>query len=191
MPYVIQDVWDVLKPENDFERLLLNQPELMRGLLSGEPRYGHPEGKVFLHVDEIFDNIERIPSIDQQSRQHLRLIAIVHDSFKHLEHKGSPRDWSRHHAVLAKEFLWQFTTENALLDITELHDEAYYCWRMNALEGLHEASDQRFNELLWRLQDNIQLYYWFFKCDTHTGDKTLAPVYWVEQNMPHVDRLPW
>ena len=59
----------------------------------------------------------------------LRVIAFVHDTFKYNEPRSRPRDWSRHHSVLAKEFLAQFTEDAASLLVTELHDEAYYAWQ--------------------------------------------------------------
>ncbi|MBK7336144.1 MAG: hypothetical protein IPJ00_08225 [Saprospirales bacterium] len=61
-----------------------------------------------LHVREIMDNIDRL-DIDPAIRLKLRLIALVHDTFKNVEDKSIPRDRSRHHAVLARKFLEDYT----------------------------------------------------------------------------------
>ena len=70
-----------------------------------------------------------IPNLLPEQRMRLRVIAFVHDTFKYNEPRSRPRDWSRHHSVLAKEFLAQFTEDAASLLVTELHDEAYYAWQ--------------------------------------------------------------
>ena len=72
----------LLQPENPLEERLLTIPEFQYGLLWGEPRYGHPEGRVCLHVREVFDNIDLIPGLSADDRSRLRLIALSHDTFK-------------------------------------------------------------------------------------------------------------
>lgn len=174
---------ELLQPETELESELLRQPELREGMRWGEPRYGHPEGKVLYHVREVLDNVDLL-DIDPVLRKQLRLITIVHDSFKNLEDKSRPRDWSRHHAVLARQFLERFTKVEAVLKVTELHDEAYYAWRAIHLYDKAEAGWRRLQQLLDRLGDDLQLFYLFFKCDTQTGDKIQAPVRWFEESVP-------
>lgn len=175
-----------LKPENGLELVLLEDPEFLEGLNWGLPRYGHPEGEVYRHIAEVLGNIDKI-KLDDEARRILRVIAFAHDTFKHIEHKGSPRDWSRHHSVLAAQYLAKHTDDKIILDITELHDEAYYSWRMEYLYHQHEEGQARLQKLLNRIGDNIQLYYLFFKCDTRTGDKTQAPVKWFEQTIKNIE----
>lgn len=175
-----------LKPENDLELALLNDPEFISGLDWGLPRYGHPEGEVYRHIAEVLDNIDKI-KLDPESRRILRIIAFAHDTFKHVEHKGNPRDWSRHHSVLAAQYLSKYTDNKTILDITELHDEAYYSWRMEYLYHQYDEGQARLKKFLHRIGDNIQLYYLFFKCDTRTGDKTQAPVKWFEQTIRNIE----
>jgi hypothetical protein len=177
-----KEILDMLKPETDSERFLALHPEVRKGLGWGEPRYGHPEGMVLYHVPDIFENIDLImPPLSKKEREQLRLVALLHDVFKYLEHKGSPRDWSRHHSMLARQFAEAFISDQTVLDIIELHDEAYYCWRLEALIHQPEKSQVRFARLLERIGYCLQLYYVFFKCDTRTGDKTQAPVKWFEK----------
>lgn len=178
-----------LKPETKFESDLLLNAEFVEGLFWGEPRFGHPEGKVILHIREVLDNIDRL-RVDNEMRSKLRIIALVHDTFKYKEALAlkidGKRDWSKHHSVWAKNFLSAYTNDSGLLDVLELHDEAYYCWRLHALEDKLEESQQRLITLLERLGDNKQLFYLFFKCDTRTGDKIQTPVRWFERCVPNL-----
>lgn len=177
----------LLRPETTIEKALLSVPAFLEGLFWGKPRYGHPEGKVLLHIREVLDNIDKIP-LDASTRQQLRLIAFVHDTFKYAEDKqrGSKRDWSKHHSILARTFLEEFTDDQSVLDVVELHDEAYYCWRLKMLYNRAEEGNLRLEKFKERIGDNMQLYYLFFKCDTKTGDKTQSPLYWFETNIEEI-----
>jgi hypothetical protein len=185
-----KDILLHLKPETDLERLIIEQPEVQMGLLYGEPRYGHPEGKVLWHIPEIYTNIDSVsPPLSIQDRERLRLVTLIHDTFKNIEDKSDPRDWSKHHGILARQFAKQFITDTAILDIIELHDEAYYCWRMEVLEDEIDQAAHRFTTLLKRIKPILQLYYVFFKCDTATGDKTQAPVKWFEKRIEGIEKI--
>ena len=176
------DILDWLKPETDLERQLALHPDVKAGLGWGEPRYGHPEGKVLYHIPEIYVNLNQLnPPLSKKECEQLRLITLLHDAFKYIEDKGYPRDWSRHHSILARQFSEAFITDKTILDIIELHDEAYYCLRLEVLEDELEEAAARFQVLLSRIGYCLQLYYIFFKCDTRTGDKTQAPVKWFEK----------
>ncbi|MFT5167225.1 MAG: hypothetical protein ACI8P3_002462 [Saprospiraceae bacterium] len=176
-----------LKPETVLEKALLDSSEFQEGLLWGKPRYGHPEGEVLFHIKEVLDNIEKLP-VDKPTRSKLRLIAFVHDIFKYAEDKGgSDRDWSRHHSVLARQFMENHISDQIILDVIELHDEVYYCWRLKMLYNKVEEGNARLKAFKARIGDNIQLYYLFFKCDTLTGDKTQSPLYWFEVNTTGIE----
>ena len=180
------DIQGILKPESDLERRIIQVDDFVQGLLWGKPRFGHPEGKVIFHIREVMDNVDKL-TISTEVRSHLRLISLVHDSFKHREDKTTqPRDWSKHHGVLARKFMESYTEDPHLLDIIELHDEAYYCWRMLHIYRDREMANQRLNHLLERIGPARQLYYLFFKCDTRTGDKNQAPLRWFEKNIPEI-----
>ncbi|MFM8448620.1 MAG: hypothetical protein ACKOAY_00815 [Haliscomenobacter sp.] len=177
---------DILKPETELEHQFLKAPEFVSGLHWGTPRYGHPEGEVYKHIREVLDNIDAL-TLPPDERRILRIVALVHDTFKYKEAKGFPRDWSRHHGVIARQFLEQFVPqETLLLEITELHDEAYYAWRMEFLHQQVVAGRLRMQHLLDRVGSARQLYYLFFKCDTRTGDKNPAPVKWFEHHIPDI-----
>lgn len=171
-----------LNPETVLERRLLQQPDFVHGLLWGTPRYGHPEGEIYKHIKEVLENIESL-DIDPLSRQRLRLIAFAHDTFKYKEDKSVPRDWSKHHSIYARKFLEKLTDDQIVLDLIELHDEAYYIWRTLHLYHQPRKGAIRLQSLLDRIGEHIQLFYLFFKCDTLTGDKNLAPLRWFEQHI--------
>lgn len=171
------EIETLLQPETELESLLLIQPELRRGLLWGKPRRGHPEGKVLYHVREVLDNVDRFATHDMERLQ-LRLMAIIHDAFKYREVFGQPRDWTRHHAVLARKFSEKWFSNTDLLNIIEWHDDAYYTWRAAQAGRLPMRRSHEVHHLLKRLEDDLLLYYQFFVCDTLTGDKVLAPLAW-------------
>lgn len=177
------DLLEWLKPETELEHKLLADPEFVKGLHWGKPRFGHPEGKVVFHIREVLDNVDKL-DVDADTRRDLRLITFLHDTFKYQEDKTSrPRDWSKHHAVFARKFAEKYSLNSYLLDIIELHDEAYHCWRLAKLHSKPEDSKIRLNNLLQKVGDQLQLFYLFFKCDTQTGDKIQASVKWFEENV--------
>ena len=168
----------LLNPETDLERLLVSLPEFRHGLWWGEPRFGHPEGKVAFHVREVLQNISAIPNLLPEDRTRLRLIALAHDTFKHAESRSRPRDWTKHHGVLARRFMETYTSDSIVLDVIETHDDAYYKWLS---QRRRPSPHSQLDSLLSRVGHCLQLYYLFFKCDTQTGDKTQAPLRWFEQ----------
>ncbi len=187
MQAIQEEAIDLFQPENEIEQLLLKQPEFLKGLDWGFPRYGHPEGKVLYHVQEVLENINKITTLSPITRKRLRLITFVHDTFKYEEDKNRPRDWTKHHSMLARIFLTKFTDDSSTLDVTELHDEAFYSWRMIHLAQKVEKGQARFQHLLDRIGGNLQLYYLFFKCDTRTGDKIQAPLKWFESEVEGIE----
>lgn len=175
-----------LRPETDLERLLLAQELVQEGMLWGVPRYGHPEGEVYKHVKDVLANIDKL-HISAADRTFLRIIAMIHDTFKFQEDKSRPRNWRRHHAVLARDFMRGFTDDQILLNFIQYHDEAYYIWRDLAVYHETERANIRMQHLLGKIGGHNQLYYLFFKCDSETGDKNPAPILWVEANFPGVN----
>lgn len=182
------NIEELLRPETDLERFLIADPVFVQGLMWGKPRFGHPEGKVIFHIREVLDNVDLL-DISSEDRVRIRLISFLHDTFKHKEGKErNPRDWTKHHAILARKYAEQYIFDPVVLDIIELHDEAYYCWRSMALNKKKQVQDdQRLTRLLDRLGENHQLYYLFFKCDTQTGDKNQAPLLWFEKNISDIE----
>ncbi|MCU0347798.1 MAG: hypothetical protein MUC59_12730 [Saprospiraceae bacterium] len=172
------DFHKLLQPATELEARLLDTPEFQAGLNWGKPRFGHPEGLVGYHVRDVLDNVEACAN-DEDTRLRLRLIAIVHDAFKYKEFQLGRR--VKHHGLLAREFMEAHISDPILLDIIELHDEAFYCWRAANLENQPDTAAKRLEKLLDTIGDNLPFYFDFYKCDTRTGDKIQAPLYWFEQ----------
>ncbi len=181
----------LLQAENALEQHLLTIPEFRYGLLWGEPRFGHPEGRVCFHVREVFNNIDLIPGLPAEDRRTLRLITLAHDTFKYAEDRSRPRDWSKHHSLLARNFMENYTDDPIILDIIETHDDAYYIWLDSRHDQTASASARlaSLDHLLQRMDYCLQMYYLFFKCDTQTGDKTQAPLKWFEKTVPNISIL--
>ena len=175
-----------LRPETELEATITADPEFQAGLFWGKPRYGHPEGQIINHIPEVLANVDKL-KVCADTRTKLRLITYVHDTFKHIEDKSSPRDWTKHHGVYARKFLSKYTKDPILLNITELHDEAYYTWRLFALYQKPKKGEERLQYLLAKIGEGRQLYYLFFKCDTQTGDKIQTPVKWFENTVSDIE----
>ena len=169
---------EMILPETKLEQKLLEFPEFLEGLFWGTPRYGHPEGAVLYHVRDVLDNIEKI-TLSALDRERLRLVAIVHDTFKYVEDRSAQRDWSQHHSILARRFFEQISDDKVVLNLLELHDEAYYAWRFHKA-GCFGECERRLEKIMNHLGNDLQLFYTFFKCDTSTGDKDPAPMFWFE-----------
>lgn len=187
-----RELFELLQPESKLEASFLKDAEFCRGLRWGVPRYGHPEGTIWRHILEVSENIDRLP-VEADTREKLRIICWVHDTFKHIEDKSTPRDWSRHHGVYARKFLSHYLDDHHLLEVVELHDEAYYIWRLIHLYHRQTEGQQRLQRLREAVGPYWQLYYLFFKCDTCTGDKNPAPLIWFESSMEDIcvlDFLP-
>jgi hypothetical protein len=184
---VREEAIHLLQPQQALEYTFLDNEQFLEGLDWGIPRYGHPEGKIIYHIEEVLENVARIPNLEKKDLLSLRLVAFVHDTFKNLEDKARPRSWLKHHAVFARNFLSNYTSDKELLDLVELHDEAYYAWRTIHIQHQPDLGALRKERLLNRMGSNIQLYYLFFKCDTMTGDKMPAPLDWFEASIPNIE----
>lgn len=176
--YEPDSIEGLLRPETDLERHLIDLPEFRHGLWWGEPRFGHPEGRVALHVREVLDNIAVLPNLCSEDRARLRLIALAHDTFKHAESRTRPRDWTKRHGLLSRQFMERYTTDPVVLDVIETHDDPYYKWLS---QHRRPSPHSQLDSLLSRVGHCLQLFYLFFKCDTQTGDKIQAPLRWFEQ----------
>lgn len=156
--------------ETPLEIALTSDPELNQGLEYGRPRRGHPEGAVKWHVAEVLQNVDRWYG-ESPWRESLRVIAIVHDSFKLAVDQTRPKTGDNHHATIARRFAERFLSDVAVLEVIELHDEAYNAWRAGADRGNWDHARRRANALIERLGESLNLYLAFFHCDNATGDK--------------------
>src|SRR5215211_3471368 len=108
-------------PENDLERHISEDEDLIEGLAWGEPRSGHPEGRVAAHVEDLLETLEGWDEPPER-RSKLRFIALVHDSFKHDVIEKLPRLGRNHHADRARRFAERYTDDETILCTIQHHD---------------------------------------------------------------------
>ena len=131
-----------------------------QGVVWGEPRPGHSQGQVKYHIAEVLANIDRLARTDAERRD-LRLIALIHDTFKYRVDLTKPRVGYNHHAMLARQFAERYLDDTAILDIIELHDEAFNAWRLGAYQSRWNEAEARTQRLVARLGSSLPLYVLF------------------------------
>jgi hypothetical protein len=174
-----KEINEILKPESELEKRIISEEDFIVGCDYGRIRPGHPEGKVIYHIREVLDNIDKLS--DQEHRENLRLIALVHDTFKYKVDQTKPKSGMNHHAMIARRFAQKFIQiPEMVLDIIELHDEAYNAWQQGGRKGDWYKAEKRADELLGKLQSDhrVLLYMNFYYCDNNTGDKEQENYVW-------------
>ena len=111
--------------------LIKANPRYQKNIEYGQPRPGHPEGKVKFHIADLEANLEalKVKGISQENYWKLKFLIHTHDSFKAEAEKDTPVLDTRNHATLAKEFAKQFTNDTDLLNMLQFHDENYKLWQ--------------------------------------------------------------
>lgn len=169
-------IQETIKPETELENKIITDEDFIQGVMWGKPRNGHPEGQVIYHVGHVLGNVDKHATIE--NREKLRLIAIIHDSFKYKVDRTKPKSGENHHAMIARRFAEKYITDNELLEIIELHDEAYNSWCKGSRDGNWSKAEQRAKQLIERLGESINLYLTFYQCDNETGDKENEDFVW-------------
>jgi hypothetical protein len=169
----------IINPENGIETAIINDPEFIAGASYGKPRSGHPEGQVIYHIKEVLENIDKFYG-DDEDREDLRFIALVHDTFKHKVDQRKPKTGSNHHGTIARIFAQKFTTDVGLLKIIEAHDEAYNSWGVGGRHGNWYKAERRAQQLIGELMllGCLNLYVKFYRCDNATGTKEQENYEW-------------
>jgi hypothetical protein len=163
--------------ETDLERAIASNPAWQQGVVWGKPRSGHAEGPVMYHIVDVLANIDR-QNPPPEVRRDLRLLALIHDTFKYRVNELRPKIGTNHHGYIARCFAEQYIHDPTLLDIIELHDEAYNSWRLGAYKHRWEHAEERIANLFTRLGTSLPLYVRFFLADSQTDSKDKAPVTW-------------
>ena len=171
-------VTQILRPETELEIAITLDREFIEGCFYGKPRLGHPEGLVIYHIRDVLGNVDRY--CDAASRRDLRLAALVHDTFKYQVDRTKPKVGENNHGFLARKFAGRHISAKPVLEVIELHDEAYNSWFQGHRKNEWAKAEQRARRLAERLQgsDALDLYLAFYKCDNETGDKDKSPFAW-------------
>jgi hypothetical protein len=156
--------------ESAIERQIVADPAWERGAWWGEPRPGHPEGAVAYHIADVLANVDRLFP-NSPDRMRLRLIALVHDSFKYLVDPSRPKIGDNQHGTIAARFLERFTDDAGILLVTRTHDDAFSAWRLGARRGDWQQAEDRGRQLIQTLGPHLDLYLAFFACDNRVEGK--------------------
>jgi hypothetical protein len=167
------------EPETDLEREVTAQPELLEGLAWGEPRAGHPEGPVGIHVSHLLETIDR-SGVTGEARELLRFMALVHDSFKYQVRERLPRVGENHHAMRARRFAQRFTDDERLLGAIQFHDKPYSLWRK--LQRRDKLDERGFRRMMRCIKDP-ELFLRFIELDGSTEGKRPQPIEWFRDEL--------
>jgi hypothetical protein len=163
--------------ETPLEQRIVQDPDWQEGAAWGRARPGHPEGRVAEHIREVLANVDGLGT----DRRRLRLIALIHDTFKHQVDRSRPRTGDNDHARIARRFAERYVDEPGVLAVVEHHDDAYRAWRRARRTGDWERAERDARALIERLGEDLALFRAFYACDNATGDKAAEPREWFEQ----------
>jgi hypothetical protein len=174
--------------ENDLEARIIADPAWQEGARWGEPRPGHLEGSVASHIAEVLSNVDRY-ALDQHDRARLRLVALVHDTFKYKVDQSRPKSGDNHHAMLARRFAEGYVEDPEVLDVIELHDEAYNSWAKGLRSGDWGTGEARARDLMRRLGNTLPFYLRFYRADNETDGKSQEPLEWFERHAAQAESV--
>jgi HD domain len=173
--------------ETLLEKEIAADPHWLQGITWGTPRPGHPEGKVMFHIRDVLNNIDQFFGA-ADDRSSLRLIALIHDTFKCQVIGREPGAHMQSHGYFARRFAERYINDQAILEVIELHDEAYKASLLIIWYRNPEAAEQRARELIIKLGNRIDLFMHFYFCDHLTGDKSTAHYQWFQSIVRAVRR---
>lgn len=168
------------KLETTLECAIAADPEWLIGLEWGQSRPGHPEGKVIFHIQNVLNNIDRFFG-HSNSRLSLRLIALIHDTFKYKSTYRPSSALQKSHGFWAREFAKKYIDDAAILQVIEQHDDAYKASRWMTEEGNPAAAEMRAQALIAQLGGHLDLFMRFYLCDNRTADKSSEHYRWFER----------
>ena len=156
---------------------IMTDPRYLRNIEYGEPRPGHPEGKVKFHIADLEANLERLTQrgISSEDILKLKFLIHLHDTFKAEAERDVPILHPRSHASLAREYASQFTDDQDLLNMIQFHDKNYSMWLEYRRKGSYHADS--FHQLLDTIQD-WDLFLMFMILDGRTRGKDLSKLVW-------------
>jgi hypothetical protein len=114
----------------------------LKNIEYGEPRSGHPEGKVRFHIAELEAKLEKLaPRLTDEQYWKLKFLIHVHDTFKAEAVPNSRIESPHSHASLARQFAAEFTDDVDMLNMIQFHDVNFALWNHLPREVLIIPSD--------------------------------------------------
>jgi len=152
-------------------------PRYQKNIEYGEPRSGHPEGKVKYYIADLEENLEKLVSdgISEEQYWKLKFLIHVHDTFKAEAIPDSPIINPNSHASLAKKFASEFIDDEDLLNMIQFHDLNFALWKQFAATATYDT--QRFENFLETIQD-WDLFLMFIIIDGSTEGKDPDKIRW-------------
>ena len=155
---------------------IMADPRYLKNIEYGQPRSGHPEGKVKFHIVELEANLQKLaPRISDEQYWKLKFLIHVHDTFKADAIPNSRIESPNSHASLARKFASEFTEEADLLAMIQFHDLNFALWKQFAASGSYDF--ERFSRLLDTIMD-WDLFLLFLIIDGCTQGKDPDKVRW-------------
>jgi hypothetical protein len=174
-------------PENELEDAVTKDRDLLDGLAWGQPRYGHPEGRVAQHVSDLLEVVDERCEQDDERRSQLRFVVLVHDSMKYRVRDWLPKTGENHHAMRARRFAERYTKDERLLSTIELHDRPYAIWRRMQRKG--HLDEHAFDDMMAKVADP-QLFMIFVEIDGSTEGKNPEPIEWFREQLRKRGAVP-
>ena len=115
-----------------------SDPRYKKNVEDGNPRSGHPEGKVKVHIEDLIANLEAIKPRLQSECEYWKLLFLihVHDTFKAEAARNVSTLYPQSHASLARAIASEFTADSDLLNMIQFHDENYALWKEFSQKGI-------------------------------------------------------
>ena len=136
----------------DIVEQIVSDPRYLKNIEYGEPRSGHPEGKVKYHITELEEILERFAQrISEEQYWKLKFLIHVHDAFKANAIPNSRIENPNSHASLARKFASEFTDDADLLNMLQFHDVNFALWKEYAATGSYDL--ERLSRLLETIVD--------------------------------------
>lgn len=160
----------------DIVEQIVSDPRYLKNIEYGEPRSGHPEGKVKYHIAELEGILERfVPRISEEQYWKLKFLIHVHDTFKANAIPNSRIENPNSHASLARKFAAEFTDDADLLNMIQFHDVNFALWKDYAATGSYDL--ERFSRLLDTIVD-LDLFLIFLIIDGSSVGKDPEKLRW-------------
>lgn len=171
----------------DIVEKIMNDPRYQRNIEYGEPRSGHPEGKIRFHIAELEENLQELAAqgITKEEYWKLKFLIHVHDTFKAESVPDSPILSPDSHASLARKFASEFIDDDDLLNMLQLHDVNYALWKQFVTTGSYDLNS--FQSLLNSVRD-WNLFMMFLIIDGSTEGKERSKLIWfLREVQQHVE----